>query len=483
LSISSLPFQFTFSSDAQKLTINTNVEQLEINSTATPTSPLNQSPLRKRNTYNTTDLGPQFMPSKQFTNVWTSDRSKRVKFAVNGKVDKGFFLADNDWTCYRRNYFQVSGTFACNVISASLPTPTEAHTADFDPSQEAACIVEDNGQYFPVHGYMIGISARIAAGDKKIDLVQHTSKRDKGPQLVPKPRPIRAGGNAIQSQLHRLLASSQLSSAITNQTVATFERIQFKSATANNGKRRAAQQYYVVDVELFAEIDNYENGGTRLVKIASSSSSPLVVRGRSPGHYSDIDRAPRYSGNNWAAPLNLKRVAEANIYGRLYPNMNHNASANSFASLAPADAISRSLSNFEFMGQGFDQLGTMMPTTKDYMTPVLEANTLNPSGFPSMEEKKLNQQLDFRSHVPENMVVQEPIYPSKTANESVPSLVSTADSTALPNFSTNLEAEAFMGHHEINVDLFGTNDFASGLSDFHVDDLLPLPVSNLTQWL
>jgi meiosis-specific transcription factor NDT80 len=67
-------------------------------------------------------------------------------------------------------------------------------------------------------------------------------------------------------------------------TEATFERIQFKNATANNGRRRATQQYNHLLIELFADI-GAQYTGERWIKIASRMSVPMVVRGRPPGHY------------------------------------------------------------------------------------------------------------------------------------------------------------------------------------------------------
>lgn len=83
------------------------------------------------------------------------------------------------------------------------------------------------------------------------------------------------------------------------QHIAVFDRIQFKSATANNGKRRAAQQYYHLIVELYADVGNASSsapgqsnqGDGGWVKISQRISAPMVVRGRSPGHYADERRA------------------------------------------------------------------------------------------------------------------------------------------------------------------------------------------------
>jgi hypothetical protein len=128
----------------------------------------------------------------------------------------------------------------------------------------------------PISGFAICVSARIASGDRKIDLVQHTPKRDKGPQIIPTPRVIPNGGNP-----HQPFASSGPSSV--NTGIATFERMQFKTATANNGKRRAAQQFYAITIELYA-VSAWDGS---FILAGYSESNCLVVRGRSPGHYVD----------------------------------------------------------------------------------------------------------------------------------------------------------------------------------------------------
>ncbi|KAG1526780.1 hypothetical protein G6F52_002129 [Rhizopus delemar] len=174
-------------------------------------------------------------------------------------MDRGFFRADQDWTCYRRNYFQVSATFDVHGTNYMLQGP------------EVPCLLRtENQEIHQVDFFSIGVSARVSGSDKKIELVQHTPKRDKGPQMIPEPRVVSAGGN-----LH-------LASVGSNHNIVTFERMQFKTATANNGKRRAAQQYYEIVIELCA---NTSTG--KQFKVAHCLSAPLVVRGRSPGHYAD----------------------------------------------------------------------------------------------------------------------------------------------------------------------------------------------------
>ncbi|KAI7901469.1 uncharacterized protein BX663DRAFT_475296 [Cokeromyces recurvatus] len=234
--------------------------------------------LRRRRTESSMfsfETGPSFSPTKQVLDLWNIDQSNGYQIQINAKMDRGFFRADQDWTCYRRNYFQVSATFDIRGSSYILQTP------------EVPCLARlENGEIYQVDFFSIGITARVSGSDKKIELVQHTPKRDKGPQMVPEPRIVNPGGN-----LH-------LASVGSNHNIVTFERMQFKTATANNGKRRAAQQYYEIVVDLYANTSI----GKRF-QAATCTSAPLVVRGRSPGHYADSHT--RYRSMDAGAPSTL----------------------------------------------------------------------------------------------------------------------------------------------------------------------------------
>lgn len=272
--------------------------------------------------------------------------SIRYKLKVMARIEKGFFMTRDIWTCYRRNYFQISTAFCILGFDHSqlsevpclieLPDPLPADFSeevrqqqDFAMSQAAdeqrqlyrikkeadeesesfgfmaehalvvarpdtsgsynrmtaaaaatASVTEQHSSMPPISGptrlalvthFSISISSKIASTSTKIGLVQHTPKRDKGPQFVPSRREIRGGGNFA------------LPATTCNQSIATFERVQFKTATANNGKRRAAQQFYILMVDLYAHTQD-----GHIIRVAASQSDALVVRGRSPGHYIDI---------------------------------------------------------------------------------------------------------------------------------------------------------------------------------------------------
>ncbi|GKT45641.1 meiosis-specific transcription factor NDT80 [Colletotrichum spaethianum] len=221
----------------------------------------------------------------------------QVKLDIHGNIDKGFFQSDGDWTCYRRNYFSCICSFGL--------TPHY-------PGQALQFTQQGSTQPYSVLGFAMSISAVVAENDSHtIELVQHTPKRDKGP--VEKPGKVRLHpkhpqmshpmglyhGDSVLGGPSRIgfpdgggYGGQQ--SGDSYQTEHTFERIQFKQATANNGKRRAAQQYYHLLIELWADVGS--QGPNNFIRIAYRKSAKMIVRGRSPGHYQSERRASTSSG-------------------------------------------------------------------------------------------------------------------------------------------------------------------------------------------
>lgn len=244
-------------------------------------------------TQTTQNSVPPFLPTRTFAHGIVAANGTPVQVDIQAKIDKGFFKTDSDWTCYRRNYFSVACSYTFSPYNTKME-PFHLRGARGD------------GNPVPVQSFAIGISARVDGEEgKQIELVQHTPKRDKGPTGAPEKTKLHphTGAYSIYSEhVGGLSPRSGLSSdydttyaptspgSQQSQTVATFERIQFKNATANNGKRRAAQQYFHIVVELFAETAGTQSTEPQWTKLASRISAPMVVRGRSPGHYADDRR-------------------------------------------------------------------------------------------------------------------------------------------------------------------------------------------------
>lgn len=240
---------------------------------------------------------PPLNPMASFGSLTYGD-GQLAKIEIQGTIDKGFFLAENEWTCYRRNYFSCICSFSLNPYYPNQPMQYLQAGGGHQPHQ--------------VYGFAMSISAVVADNESHaIELVQHTPKRDKGPiikpdrmRLTPKSA-AHSMGVYGQTEAGRydqsgFVASTQTSSYPTEHT---FERIQFKQATANNGKRRAAQQYYHLVVELWADVGAGREGSTdQYIKIAQRKSAKMIVRGRSPGHYQGERRGSSSSGPGSGPP-------------------------------------------------------------------------------------------------------------------------------------------------------------------------------------
>jgi meiosis-specific transcription factor NDT80 len=265
---------------------------------------------------------------------------QHVKAYIDAKAEKGFFLSSHDkvYTCYRRNYLSIGCGYRLDPL---IPNdPLYVHSSG------------RNGTADQVQALAMTLTAAVdGAAGKAVDLVQHTPKRDKGPQSAirmikmcpvagqpgqghmehhvfgstgsyplqiahnaPQPMPMlplqnapdpedqAANHHAAAEQSHGGPGSAAFPGPPSpTSTAYTFERIQFKSATANNGKRRAQQQYYHLIIELHADVRQPGAEHPVWVKIAQRTSAPVVVRGRSPSHYSEGHGVNHHQGRGAGA--------------------------------------------------------------------------------------------------------------------------------------------------------------------------------------
>ena len=120
--------------------------------------------------------GPPFQSTELLHRLYLpGTMAGAVQLNLHPKVDRGFFVApeDNEWTCYRRNYFQLS--LAYTITSQNPNLSNESLLA-------AGIMLDYHGRQERVTAFKITIGARVYGSDAKIiDLVQHTPKRDKGP--------------------------------------------------------------------------------------------------------------------------------------------------------------------------------------------------------------------------------------------------------------------------------------------------------------
>lgn len=218
---------------------------------------------------------PPFLSQENFGEIIAGE-GQAVTPHIKSKIEKGFFFSsDRTWTAYRRNYFSVNCSYTLD--------PYLSHSRLY---------LSRGNRNAPeqIQAIAMTLSAAIdGAAGKSIELVQHTPKRDKGPQLQIQMEKLLPTPPSREETIAPPFLPFQEPYSPTDLSVAshqhTFERVQFKSPTANNGKRRAQQQYFHLIIELYADVRRTFEEPPEWVRVAQRISAPLVVRGRSPSHY------------------------------------------------------------------------------------------------------------------------------------------------------------------------------------------------------
>lgn len=156
-------------------------------------------------------------------------------------------------TCYRRNLFQISGTI---TLSRSIKG-----------------ILNEQGQHVPIFNLMASISALESIEGKSTEIIS-----------VPwKTNAVSSSGDKAGAAPPKWPLDLSMNPELDPTCVAipiAWKRLQFKHATANNGRRKGLQQHYVIQINLIAALATGES-----VKVAEIQSGPIIVRGRSPRNF------------------------------------------------------------------------------------------------------------------------------------------------------------------------------------------------------
>ncbi|CUS22324.1 LAQU0S05e02806g1_1 [Lachancea quebecensis] len=266
-------------------------------------------------------IGPSFETVGRYCQVMRSRDKKPVNFLLRPRIDRGFDHIDDEWIGYKRNYFTLVTSF--EVESLELP---EFLNQSFEVAGVSSASKTLKPKYFAVR-----LMAVCDEDESQVSLVQHTAKRDKGPQfeppilaLVPAMLPshqiIREASNVRNESkmkkydslffFYRNANTEEFAPGSVVHTypkdrikkVARYERVQFSSSI--NAKKQPNQcKHFKLRVVLGCVVDGQhlnqgsycayqgldclvENGACTFVPILEMETPPLVIRGRSPSNYS-----------------------------------------------------------------------------------------------------------------------------------------------------------------------------------------------------
>ncbi|PHH87513.1 hypothetical protein CDD83_8751 [Cordyceps sp. RAO-2017] len=157
-------------------------------------------------------------------------------------------------TCYRRNLWQCSGQI-------TLP-------------RAVSHLMDEQGRQFPIFELAASITALESIEGKATEIISIPWKSS-NPQANEENKVACA-----PPQIPLDLGTAQELDATRVSLPVSWKRLQFKHATANNGRRKGLQQHYVVQINLLGKAKSGD-----MVKIAEIQSGPVIVRGRSPRNF------------------------------------------------------------------------------------------------------------------------------------------------------------------------------------------------------
>jgi hypothetical protein len=167
-------------------------------------------------------------------------------------------------TCYRRNLWQCSG----QII---MP-------------RHCTQVINEQGRAVPITEFYASISAMESIEGKATEIISIPWKSS-NPALG-EGQETKTAGPPPKSLLD--LTGGQEVDGHRVSLPVSWKRLQFKSATANNGRRKGLQQHYVVQICLLGKM----KAGGDLMKIAEIQSGPVIVRGRSPRNFDSRKDVP-----------------------------------------------------------------------------------------------------------------------------------------------------------------------------------------------
>lgn len=237
---------------------------------------------------------------------------RRTSLNVSAQLHGMFFLAESPWTnspnevppphvaeltCYRRNLFQITG-------SVTLP-------------RSLRYIMTEQGDRIPILAQELTVSATESVEGNPVKIISVPWKTPaaavaNGSAAAAPPAPEEKAEKEPPSiPLDTMAAGQDMDSDYATFPIA-WKRLQFRIATANNGRRKELQQHFVVRLKVVATLST----GAK-IPICEVHSGPVIVRGRSPRNFQSRKDLPLSGSaassrkNQQAAARNSAMAAEA----------------------------------------------------------------------------------------------------------------------------------------------------------------------------
>lgn len=236
---------------------------------------------------------------------------QRVSISMSAQLHGMFFLAESPWatagdvqppptelTCYRRNLFQITGT-------VTLP-------------RNLQFIMTDQGDQIPILGSELTISATESLEGNPVKII---SVPWKTPATSTAPVEDKTEKEPPTYPLD-LSTGQDLDSEYVNFPI-SWKRLQFRIATANNGRRKELQQHFVVRLKVMSTLAT----GAK-VPICEIHSGAIIVRGRSPRNFQSRKDMPISGGTGGARKTHTPQQPSRTPTGDTHQNHQYNNQQN-----------------------------------------------------------------------------------------------------------------------------------------------------------
>jgi hypothetical protein len=248
-------------------------------------------------------------------------------------------------TCYRRNLWQCSGQI-------TLPRTLNN-------------VIDEQGHHITITELSASITGVESIEGKAAEIISIPWK-GANPQLEEAKIAAAPPNLTLDLSIGREIDANRVSLPI------SWKRLQFKHATANNGRRKGLQQHYLVQINLLGKTKSGE-----IIKIAEIQSGPVIVRGRSPRnfdsrkdvHLTSDKKLERRNTNSTDNPT--PKMERENLLASLprYPSVSDNSTANAHASFPEGATIHFPLATIEADFDIFQSNGSEWATPQSVPQP------------------------------------------------------------------------------------------------------------------
>ena len=261
-------------------------------------------------------------------------------------------------TCYRRNLFQITG-------SITLPRSLQH-------------VINESGERLSIISQELTVSATESVEGSPIKII---SVPWKTPANGQPPAPEDKGEREPLSIPLDHAANSDVDAEYSVYPIA-WKRLQFRVATANNGRRRELQQHFTIKLSVVAHCSD----GSK-VNLIDALSGHIVVRGRSPRNFIDRKDVPLSgSGASMRKSISsmtsmtptIRRSSTMENYHRL-PKIDQSSD---MYNISPTSSLGKSSSNGQFDWQ---QVQSVTAPVSPYLTSSSDSFVSNPLKRKSME--------------------------------------------------------------------------------------------------